>query len=176
MVGTRLTPELKDALDQAVQASGRSMAQEIEMRLQRSFDLQDLLADALVLAYGEQLAGIILMMAAVMDRTGRTAAHWAMAKRRYTGTPLEDIDAWMEHSFAYDQAVEGAMAVLMWARPNIEPNAPTRALASETLGITTASGMLRQLESDGEVDRGPHAAKLKSLLGPVLARKRDIYR
>src|SRR5262244_1528635 len=40
-LSTRITSELRKRLDEAAQDSGRSLSQEIEMRLVRSFDEQD---------------------------------------------------------------------------------------------------------------------------------------
>lgn len=161
----------------AVAASGRSQAQEIEMRLERSFDRQDLLSDALTLAYGPQLAGILMIVAGVMNHAGRAAAHWAIANRKHPGLPLKDIDAWFEHSFAYNQALEGAVAVLMWARPVRKPDAPSRALVSDHLGVTIASNVLRALEGDVDEEQIPEFSrdldKIRSLLRPILALRKQ---
>src|SRR5262245_42670576 len=58
----RVTPELKRCLDAAAEKSGRSQCQEAELRLERSFEREDLLIEALTLAYGGKMAGCILMM------------------------------------------------------------------------------------------------------------------
>jgi predicted transcriptional regulator len=55
----RVTPELKQRLDAAAEASGRSQSQEAEFRLERSFDRTDLLAEVLTLAYGEEAAALL---------------------------------------------------------------------------------------------------------------------
>jgi predicted HicB family RNase H-like nuclease len=43
----RTTPELRQQLEAAAQASGRSLVQEVEYRLQRSFDQQAWTAEVL---------------------------------------------------------------------------------------------------------------------------------
>ena len=55
-IATRVRPELKRRLDAAAAESGRSQAQETELRLERSFDRTDLLGEVLNLAYGEEIA------------------------------------------------------------------------------------------------------------------------
>jgi hypothetical protein len=56
----RVTPEFKATLDQAAKESGRSLAQEIELRLERSLDEERHLTDALELWFGRQVAGLML--------------------------------------------------------------------------------------------------------------------
>jgi hypothetical protein len=62
----RSTRELKAALVKASQASGRSMAQEIEHRLEQSLDDERHLADALELGFGRQAAGLMLLIGCVI--------------------------------------------------------------------------------------------------------------
>jgi hypothetical protein len=53
---------MKRALDAAAEASGRSLSQEAEQRLQQSFREQDLLPQLLELAYGSKLAEVALLL------------------------------------------------------------------------------------------------------------------
>lgn len=46
-IQTRVPPSLRDRLSAASEESGRSMAQEIELRLERSFDLADITTKAM---------------------------------------------------------------------------------------------------------------------------------
>ena len=62
----RTTRELKAALVKASQASGRSMAQEMEHRLEQSLDDERHLADALELGFGRQAAGLMLLIGCVI--------------------------------------------------------------------------------------------------------------
>jgi hypothetical protein len=45
MIGTRVTPAVKKRIEEAAAASGRSQAQEIEFRLEKSFMQEDAFAD-----------------------------------------------------------------------------------------------------------------------------------
>jgi hypothetical protein len=56
----RVTPGFKVKLDRAAKESGRSLAQEIELRLERSLDEERHLTDALELGFGRQVAGLML--------------------------------------------------------------------------------------------------------------------
>ncbi len=174
MIGTRLTPETKKRLDEAVALSGRSVAQEVEFRLERSFERQDLLGEALTLAYGERVAGILLAMAEVMDHAGRLAAYRAIQSKKFAGGPLKDIDAWFEHAFAFEQALHGAIAVLEWARPDGRRDVlgalvsgVGREIAAATLDmLASEASALRQPQLSYDIDR------LRSMLRPILQRSK----
>jgi hypothetical protein len=60
-LGIRTTKELSELLHQAAEASGRSVAQEVEIRLERSFD-HDRVVEILVLQNG-QLADVLVALA-----------------------------------------------------------------------------------------------------------------
>src|SRR5262245_2407464 len=70
-LGLRVTPSLKSVLDKAAERSGRSQSQEAELRLERTFRDQSLLPDALELAYGRQLAGLLMILARAMKDGGQ---------------------------------------------------------------------------------------------------------
>ena len=56
----RVTSELKTELEEAAESNGRSLSQEAEFRLERTFANQDLLDDVLTLAYGDRLANLLM--------------------------------------------------------------------------------------------------------------------
>jgi hypothetical protein len=62
----RVTPGFKEKLDRAARESGRSLAQEIELRLERSLDEERHLADALEIGFGRQVAGLMLAIGYVI--------------------------------------------------------------------------------------------------------------
>src|SRR5262245_29630464 len=65
-IGVRVTPEMKHRLEGAAESSGRSLSQEAELRLERSFDREDLVGDVLSAAYGEEMAGLLALVASAM--------------------------------------------------------------------------------------------------------------
>jgi hypothetical protein len=64
---TRITDETRTKLDEAAAASGRSLAQEIELRLDRSFT-EGVLAESLELSFGRETAAVMLAVAFAMRR------------------------------------------------------------------------------------------------------------
>ena len=71
--GFRVTPEMKQRIESAAAQSGRSMSQEVEFRLERSIDREDLLSDVLELKFGPEVAGLLLAIGIAMDNGGRRA-------------------------------------------------------------------------------------------------------
>jgi hypothetical protein len=72
-LGLRVTPAIKELLDKAAADNGRSQSQEAELRLERSFERQAILGEALELAYGSEAAGILLAVIVAMTETGKIA-------------------------------------------------------------------------------------------------------
>jgi len=68
-LGLRVTPETKRRLDVASFNTGRSLSQEAEIRLERSFYIQDLLEDALQMKYGQRVAGLIMAIGMTIENT-----------------------------------------------------------------------------------------------------------
>jgi len=65
-LGVRVTAELKRKLDAAAEQSGRSQSQEAELRLEHTFDRQDLLSEVLTLAYGKEIAADLMWLGETM--------------------------------------------------------------------------------------------------------------
>ena len=113
-LGVRVTPDLKRKLDAAAQESGRSLNQETELRLERSFDRQELLPEVLTLAYGEKVAANLMRLGAQMkarlDRRGNpfelalavmAASHAITAiceKSRLSLIPRDEVDDALDFS------------------------------------------------------------------------------
>jgi hypothetical protein len=68
-IGIRVTSELKRRLDEAAERSGRSQSQEVELRLERSFDREDLLGEVLSLAYGKEAAALLMALGLIMGES-----------------------------------------------------------------------------------------------------------
>src|SRR5215813_8580433 len=65
-IATRVRPDLKRLLNAAAEASGRSQAQETDLRLERSFDRTDLLTEVLTLGYGAEIAADLMKLGVKM--------------------------------------------------------------------------------------------------------------
>jgi hypothetical protein len=69
-LGLKVTAAAKTRLDNAARASGRTQSQEAEVRIERSFDRQDLLPEVLSLAYGKRAASLLMRLGPLIsDRT-----------------------------------------------------------------------------------------------------------
>jgi hypothetical protein len=120
----RTTKETRLRLEKAAALAGRSLAQEVEARLERSFDRESLLPDVLELAYGSRLAALLVTIGEAMTDTGSLLGFAA------TGT-LEGSRNWMDNPAAYDQARRAADRILNASTPSGEmksPNYPVKNL------------------------------------------------
>jgi hypothetical protein len=63
----RVTPQTKRALDAAAAASGRSISQEAELWLEAAQRDQRILKDALALAYGERIGGLMIYLGELLQ-------------------------------------------------------------------------------------------------------------
>ncbi len=120
-LGLRVTAEIKQRLDDAAERSGRSQSQEAEMRLERSFEGEDRLG-------GPELMQLVETIATVMKGTGEHAAFYATGKPANRG-------AWLGVPYAYDQALQGAQAILEARRPPGEIVEPPPRKLVEVIGI-----------------------------------------
>src|SRR5258705_10296377 len=76
-----VTPAMKRRLDEESRREGRTMSQEAEARLERSFDRQDLLADVMEPTYGGQTMALLMVLGEVLrTAAGLTEAMWALEK------------------------------------------------------------------------------------------------
>jgi hypothetical protein len=116
-LGLRVTPRLKAALDQAAKDSGRSQSQEAEFRIEQSFRDEDRFIEALELAYGMELAALLLLLGDLMRYVGIPAAVLS------SGKP-EEMLSWWNNAYAFSVAAAAAKRVLDRAAPSGEA-APT---------------------------------------------------
>jgi hypothetical protein len=69
--------DLHARLAAAAAQSNRSISEEIEWRIERSFLDQDRATEALGLIYGRELAGLLLLLGAAMKEVGEQSAYLA---------------------------------------------------------------------------------------------------
>ena len=120
-LGLRVTTEVRDRLNEACKASGRSLSQEAEFRLEQTFKAQNAVFDALDLAYGRPWAGLLLAIAEVSQITGTRAV--SLSQWNFHG--CED---WVSDPYAYDQAASAIRFVLEAFRPSGAIVAPPNTL------------------------------------------------
>jgi hypothetical protein len=160
-LGLRVSPELKRWLDEAAAQSGRSQSTEAAVRLERSFTGQShLLPDAVALAYGEQLGGLLLILGHAM--------HGA-ALMTFLRNPGHRPDGdWTADPEAYREAVHAAVALLELAWP-----AGGQSRNSTEAGFFMAEHAVRLLHMRPEGGRPTLALDLLRLLGPIADRMID---
>jgi len=90
-LGLKVTPEIKNKLDAAAKANGRTQSQEAEARIAATFRDADYLDQAATLAYGPALA----VMLAVIGRAVLEISRFAPFPQSWTDHPnLIDEAAW----------------------------------------------------------------------------------
>lgn len=98
----RLRDQTKAAIEKQAADNQRSLSEEAEHRLERSFDFDAELG-------GQRTAALIKTIARAMNATGSEAALLATGRR--VG------DGWLSHPYSYDQAVRAVVEVLKIFRP-----------------------------------------------------------
>lgn len=162
-VALRVTPEIKIRLDTAASQGGRSLSQEAEIRLERSFEREDLLSEALTLAYGRKAAGVLMAIAYVMDAAPRLT-------ERNTWNPFRKD--WTDDPELFDHAVQAATALLYAVRPpgeipdrSSEPSSDRR-----EPGTWLVSELLLALRDDNSEFPADVTTDIKQMLGPLARR------
>jgi hypothetical protein len=136
-LGIRASAMLKRRLDDAAKVSARSLSQEAEIRLEASFSKEDLLSQVVALAYGRQLAGLLLMLGRVMRGVGERCALDATHS-------FDAVDRWLEVPYAANQAISAATRVLEGYRPP-----ERREFPKEIAGAPVKGGDRERLERRG---------------------------
>jgi hypothetical protein len=122
------------ALEQAAKAAGRTVSQEVQLRVDRSFERQAMVVDVLATTYGAQLAGVLLAIAQTMDNTGPYAA--------FAATMAPDSRAtWLENPYAFDQASKAVARLLEALRPDGAIVRPQLAAVLEQRGAELGDGI-----------------------------------
>jgi hypothetical protein len=95
---TRIRPDLRKRLEQAAKLSGRSLSQEVEHRLRRSFIEDDKIADA----FGDRRTYRLMRM---------------MADAIHMSNDKEDPEAWLKDPVTFVKAIASATDILESIRP-----------------------------------------------------------
>lgn len=172
----RTTRETRERLESAAKANARSLAQEVEYRLQRSFDDTDIVTRHDEMQHGRDVVGFLMLAEEVMTSAGRLAAMEQGKRER----------SWLSDPYAYDQAVKAFMDVAEHLRPpgDIPPNGtvielPTgsRSKLKGNTGRIAARLALAGIAQAGKANAEPDlwTKALRERIGPLvddaLARK-----
>jgi hypothetical protein len=161
---TRISPELRGALEKAAKLSGRSLSQEVEHRLRRSFAEDETIVD---LFGSRQTYRVMRMMAdaiQICQRPGEAVGH-----------PDMTFD-WMANAAAFHMARQAIVSVLDMIAPDGTPGTEDQVKAAEVLGEAVA-GMLwskvRAADSAIPLAKKTRAAAYKADLMDILPRTAD---
>jgi len=158
----RLTPALSESLDAAAVANGRSVTQEIEIRLEHAERDQRILDSALDMAYGRQTAELLRLLgtsirdaATIADRE----AQWnAASKARLRELAYVHSDDWLTNptlSLAVASAIDEILVKMRLVPADLAADAEAevtgRSVARGTI-IRNASRSLGSIKGEDETD------------------------
>src|SRR5438034_11061135 len=95
-LGLKVTAEIKNKLDAAAKANGRTQSQEAEVRIEKTFERGTLLSEVVELALGERPASLLLVLTRVIDDVGKAAGYKAI------GAP-DGARNWLSNAGAFEQ-------------------------------------------------------------------------
>jgi hypothetical protein len=157
----RLTPALSESLDAAAVANGRSVTQEIEIRLEHSERDQRILDSALDMAYGRQTAEILRLLGTSIRDAARIAdyeAQWSAASKARRGLAYVHSDDWLTsptQSLAVASAIDEILVKMRLVPADLAADAGAeltgRSVARGTI-IKNASRSLGSIEGEDETD------------------------
>jgi hypothetical protein len=100
-LGLKVTAAIKQRLDLAARANGRTQSQEAETRLEASFRGEDMLTEMLGLAYGPHTAGLLRYLGPVVKQLADIHSGMAFAARQPAAASGEWLNQpWCRHQVA----------------------------------------------------------------------------
>ena len=107
----RMKEPLRAALEEAARRRGVSLNAELVARLERSLEEDQRIEDVFGSA---ELFGLMKAVASIMDMVGQNSR---IVAGLAVGPALASPRTWIDHPYAYDQAVQAACRVLEAVRP-----------------------------------------------------------
>ena len=164
-VTMRLRDATKGEIERTARENQRSLSEEIEARVENSFQTQSIANQVLGLVYGPQLAGILRMIGDAMIEAG-----WA--KGYETTSSMDGLRAWLNHPEAVAAARHAAIGILNAVSPagtlKLEPAVDTKALNS---GRGSAMAVVSTLKDTSGAPRyKKDRDEIVEMLGPIFDR------
>lgn len=164
-LNVRMREGLRAKLEQSAKRNLESLNREVVDRLERSFDRQDLLIEALSLTYGRRLAGLLMVIGRALQDAGRQGA--------FAADMRSNRENWMDVPFAYQQAVVAALSVMDKLKPSGELTGPSKSYVdifkganAEHIGVITAMSLTEAVKGKASPDLRRWAAPIRELLEP----------
>jgi TraY domain len=155
---TRIQPDTHARLVSAATASGRSLSQEIEHRLRRTF-VED---DKVIEFYGNnETAAVVKLIGAVIQSTATTIS--PKTNRKYE---------WLKDQFVFDNVMLAIWHVLLWFRPGGDSGLREITLGTATTQVDQLINEIRSsdpaLQITTRSTRQHSLAMLKDKLGKLV--------
>lgn len=170
LVSVRFRDKTRDQLEELAKESGRPLSQEIESRIEQSFQREELLADVLEARYGAQIAALLVLIGDTM------ASAWVDVLQEKKKTlddftnRLRDFRRFnLTEAGAYDHAVKITHDLLHALGSHLEKDAElpltihSLAVSNTLEWLKTGKYLFEPLAEDDD----PRAAQLRRLLGPL---------
>jgi hypothetical protein len=161
-LGLRVTPEIKDALDNAAQRNSRTQSQEAELRIEATFRAEQQLSQGLELVYGRRIAGLLTLLGHVLRDVGPMAHSVAALS-------IEVDPDWLSSPFAVDQAEKAISLIFDAIRPEGDP-LPAHLRRPLVINGTDLNAIHREL------GKGVVASYLTAIADPGSAVTADLQR
>lgn len=173
----RVTPTVRSGLDSAAAQTGRSISQEAELRLEQSFWQEELLSQALRLAYGETLAGVLLTLGETIKLVGQLTKY-SLEEPNKEKEEFE-FTSWEDHPVVVRTAFGAAKKMLeIIADPSIAPAfaapqehvtgvAKEHAAKLGKVGYSAVVMVLKELQYASAGSRHEKWEEIRELLGPL---------
>jgi hypothetical protein len=164
VIAWRVRPETRVDIERAAKANGRSMSQEVEHRLKRSF-AED--TDIIQIFGGERNYAVMRLVASIIESIRPASA---------------SKTDWLDDPALFDRALEGISAVLAQIRPKgRHPSKKNLWKVGGFLGHVAADDLLREVQAaaPGYMGKSKHQLKLtrlKNALGEVASRAKPFGR
>jgi hypothetical protein len=161
-------PQIKNQVDGAAKENGVTQAQEGERRIENSFRDENVLDGALDLAFGDDVAALLLLLGKTVRVAADATGFFAPAGR----------GRWLEDPYTFDHVVRAVAEVLETLRPKGEIVPPVLHSGGDAFALIAGEIMARGvLDELPPVEGGqPHAwvIKIRVRFGdPVLERIRQ---
>jgi TraY domain len=168
-VGFRASKGLKEQLEAAAAASGRSLSTEAQFRLERSFAGEDSAGLWLLLAGLDHVVGHLGVVAAVISHLAAVPAGVR------TIAPADNaVSNWLRNGFAFDQACEAITLILEALRPEGDRWLPQATMAGYALPMLSALPLLVALvrpEASDDHKLRRLAEQMRRKLGPEIGER-----
>ena len=151
-LGLKVTPEIKNQLDSAAKANGRTQSQEAEARIEQSFRNESFLEQAMDLAYGRRGAVLLAAIGRALREVGRRG----------------DLDMdWLDDASMFNDLVGAIDEIIETVRPTDVPVPETRPLIGLAIGRMVMHAIKEPAQSPWQRWGAPLNDKLGNAAGKL---------